>query len=312
MGERALVRYRGWVYDSARWGAVRLRPGDIVISTPPKCGTTWTQMICVLLVLQRPDIGAPLSVVSPWVDMLTTPIGDVVATLEAQRHRRVIKTHTPLDGLPRADEVTYICVGRDPRDTALSMAGHRDNMDLERFGRARAETAAVDGEAGLPPPPAPDRPLDERERFWLWVEDHTPPPDASSSLLRTLRHLETFWEVRTEPGIVLLHYDDLSADLEGEMRALADRLGIDVPEDRWPELVEAAGFAAMKRQAGALAPTSMGRNLWRDPQQFFRRGTSGQWRELLDDEGDLDRYRRRVAALVPPDLATWAHGRAGL
>jgi aryl sulfotransferase len=75
--------------------------------------------------------------------------------------------------------------------------------------------------------------------------------------------------------------------------------------------VEAAGFAAMKRQAGALAPSSGGRSFWRDPEQFFRLGTSGQWRELLDDE-DLDRYRRRVNALVAPDLARWAHGRAGL
>ena len=90
MGEREPVRYRGWIYDSARWGAVRLRPGDVVISTPPKCGTTWTQMICVLLVLQRADIGAPLSVVSPWVDMLTTPIGDVVGALEAQRAAREV------------------------------------------------------------------------------------------------------------------------------------------------------------------------------------------------------------------------------
>lgn len=311
MGERELVRYRGWVYDSARWRDVRLRPGDVVISTAPKCGTTWTQMICVLLVLQRADIGAPLSVVSPWVDMLTAPIGDVIALLEAQRHRRVIKTHTPLDGLPRHDGVTYICVGRDPRDTALSMEGHRENMDLERFRAARAETAAVDGDAGLPPPPPADRPLDQRERFWRWVDDETPPPDASSSLVRTLRHLETFWAVRNEPGIVLLHYDELSADLEGEMRALADRLRIEVPEDRWPELVEAAGFAAMKRRAGALAPTSGGRSLWRDPGQFFRRGTSGQWRELLDAD-DVERYRRRVEGLVAPDLASWAHGRAGL
>jgi aryl sulfotransferase len=311
MGERELVRYRSWVYDSARWGAVRLRPGDIVISTPPKCGTTWTQMICVLLVHQRPDLGAPLSVLSPWVDMLGTPIGEVVATLEAQPHRRVIKTHTPLDGLPRGEDVTYICVARDPRDTAISMGGHRDNMDIERFGSARAEVATVDGEAGLPLPPAGQPALSERERFWHWVDDVSPPTEAPSSLLRTLRHLEQFWEVGADPGIVLLHYDDLSADLEGEMRALADRLGIVAPEARWPELVEAAGFAAMKRQAGALAPTSMGRSFWRDPGQFFRLGTSGQWRELLDGD-DLERYRRRVADLVPSDLATWAHGRAGL
>ena len=45
------------------------------------------------------------------------------------------------------------------------------------------------------------------------------------------------WARRDEPNVVLVHYDDLFADLEGEMRRLADRLGIAVPEERWPELV---------------------------------------------------------------------------
>ena len=106
MDERELVRYRGPVYDSERWRGFAFRPGDIVISTPPKCGTTWTQMMCALLVLQEPVLEQPLSVLSPWLDMLTRARLDVVADLEAQRHRRFIKTHTPLDGLPLDASVT--------------------------------------------------------------------------------------------------------------------------------------------------------------------------------------------------------------
>jgi hypothetical protein len=143
------------------------------------------------------------------------------------------------------------------------------------------------------------------------VDDAEAPTETASSLLRTLRHLGSFWAVRHEPAVVLLHYDDLTADLEGEMRALARRLGIEVHEGAWPALVEAAGFDSMRSRAEALAPSSFGRTLWRDPEQFFRAGTSGQWRDLLD-EADLDRYRRRVRALVDPDLARWAHGEAGL
>ena len=45
-------RYEATVYDSSRWDGFELRPRDIIISTPPKCGTTWMQMICALLVLQ--------------------------------------------------------------------------------------------------------------------------------------------------------------------------------------------------------------------------------------------------------------------
>jgi aryl sulfotransferase len=307
MGGRQLIRYRGLVYDSARWTGFRLRPDDIVISTPPKCGTTWTQMICALLVLQRAELGAALSTLSPWLDMVTRARSEVFAALEAQTHRRFIKTHTPLDGIPFEPGVTYVCVGRDPRDVALSMDAHRDNMDMERVLAARAEAARTDGVVLDQPLPPPPRPAGERERFWQWVDDETPPQDGSSSLLRTIRHLATFWEERAAPNIVFLHYDELQADLEGSMRRLATRLDIDVPEALWPDLVAAATFASMRSRAGAFAPTTDGRSMWRDDRQFFRKGTTGQWRDLLDED-DLDRYRRRVAALAPPDLAAWAHG----
>jgi hypothetical protein len=305
-------RYRAFVHDSARWEGFRSRPDDIVISTPPKCGTTWTQMICALLILQQPELDVPLSTLSPWLDMLTRSRTEVFADLEAQTHRRFIKTHTPLDGLPFERRVTYICVARDPRDAAVSMDAHRANVDGERFRAACEEAARIDG-VELDPdwkPPLPV-PGDDRERFWRWVDDDTPPTRATSSLLRTMWHLGTFWDRRADPNVVLLHYDDLKSDLEGSMRRLAARLGIDVCEELWPDLVAAASFEAMKRRAGTVAPTTDGRSLWRDDRQFFRRGTSGQWRDLLDED-DLERYRRRVSSLASPDLAAWTHGAAGL
>jgi hypothetical protein len=302
-----VIRYRGDVGDSARWTGFPFRPDDIVISTPPKCGTTWTQMICALLVLQRTDLGAPLSTLSPWLDMLSRARRDVVADLEAQPHRRFIKTHTPLDGLPVAPGVTFICVARDPRDVALSMDGHRDNMDFDQFLVERDVAARIDGFDVSDVPPSPPRAATERERFWQWVDDDTPPAERGSSLRHTLWHLRTFWVRRADPAVVLLHYDELKADLDGSMRGLAARLGIEVPDALWPELVAAATFDAMRSRAATVAPTTRGRSFWRDDSQFFRRGTSGQWRDLLDED-DLARYRRRVASLAPADLAAWAHG----
>src|SRR6266496_703389 len=96
----AVRRYEASMYDSNRWDGFELRPGDIIISTPPKCGTTWTQMICALLILQEPELPLPLDTLSPWIDMVTRARTDVFADLEAQTHRRFIKTHTPLDGIP--------------------------------------------------------------------------------------------------------------------------------------------------------------------------------------------------------------------
>ena len=81
-------------------------------------------MICALLVFQTTTFDEPLDLISPWLDMLTRERDDVVADLDAQTHRRFIKTHTPFDGLPYDQRVTYIGVGRDPRDVALSWDNH--------------------------------------------------------------------------------------------------------------------------------------------------------------------------------------------
>ena len=305
MASGELVRYRGLVYDSARWRGFDLRPGDIVVTTPPKCGTTWAQMICVLLVHQRAELGRPLSELSPWLDMTSTARRDVVATLGAQRHRRVIKTHTPLDGLPIEPGVTYLGVGRDPRDVALSMDNHLDNLDVGAFAAARAEAAAIDGVAIDPIEPPPPRAATPEARFWSWVESDVAPTGVASSLLRTLRHLQTCVDPPSGADVVLLHYDELRGDLAGQMRGLADRLGIDVPAGRWPELVRAATFDEMRARADVTAPNA-NRGAWHDSARFFNRGTSGQWRTLLD-AGGLDRYRARVAAIGTPEAAGWVH-----
>jgi hypothetical protein len=319
VSERALIRYSNPVWDSSRWEGFELRSDDIVISTPPKCGTTWTQMICALLIFQTTTFEQPLSKISPWIDMLTRPRDEVVAELDAQQHRRFIKTHTPLDGLPWSDNVTYIDVGRDPRDVALSMDHHISNMNFDAFFAALASTASVDGGTAPPvsaptdpsteslPEARPEAPPSDRERFWMWVDNPNPPTEETSSLLRTLRHHETFWDARDSDNVVMLHYDDLRTDLDRQMRALAVKLDIEVAEDRWSDLVEAATFEQMRGNAGTLAPNT-DVAIWHDNAQFFHCGTSGQWRALLDD-ADLRRYDERVAQIVDRDLAAWIHHR---
>jgi hypothetical protein len=302
---RAVRRYRATVYDSSRWDGFELRPGDIIISTPPKCGTTWTQMICALLVLQEPELPLALDLLSPWIDMVTRARTEVFADLAAQTHRRFIKTHTPLDGIPNDPAVTYICVGRDPRDVPLSKDRHLYNKYVGRFLAARERSAAIDGIELEPLPPPPPRPDGERERFWKWVDDETPPTQIGSTLRRTVEHLQSFRDAADDLDVVFLHYDDLKTDLEGQMRGLAAHLGIEVDEGRWPHLVQAATFESMRSRAGTTVPGG-GRDHWVDPVALFSRGTSGQWRDLLDD-ADLARYTARVRALASDDIVDWLH-----
>src|SRR3954471_10373771 len=192
-----MKRYHDIASDSARWEGFRFRPGDIVISTPAKCGTTWMQRLCSLVLGIEPTEDRPMSVISPWVDMLTRPLDDVLADLDAQRHRRFMKTHTPLDGLPFRDDVTYITVGRDPRDVALSWSHHMDNMDLERFVNLRIAAVGLDDLAEVmpdgPPAPPPDDPI---ERFWAWADVEAPVAQRVIGLAGLIHHLQTFWDAR--------------------------------------------------------------------------------------------------------------------
>lgn len=130
--------------------------------------------------------------------------------------------------------MSYIVVGRDPRDTALSWDNHFANLDFDVMMALRQSAVGLHDLAEVMPQEPPDPSASERDRFWLWMEDPTP-----AGLAATLHHLSTFFAVRSEPNVILLHYSDLKEDLEGQMRRLAARLGIEVPAERWPELVRA-------------------------------------------------------------------------
>lgn len=289
------MRYRSADEDSARWDGLVFRDGDIVISTRSKSGTTWVQMICALLVFQDPALPAPLAELSPWLDWLVVARAEVIARLEGQSHRRFIKTHTPLDGIPIDPRVTYVVVARHPLDIAVSLFHQGDNLDRRRMAEL----------LGTPPPDDAERPARPvRDAVLAWIERDVAPADGLDSLPGVLWHLGDAWRRRHEPNIVLLHYADLLADLDGQMRWLARRLAITVPEARWPVLVEAASFAQMRARAEQLAPDPVG--VLKDRRAFFRCGSSGTGRALLTTD-ELARYERRAAALAPDDLLRWLH-----
>jgi hypothetical protein len=289
------VRYRSSEEDSGRWSRFAFRDGDIVISTRSKSGTTWMQMICALLVLQSADLPEPLPRLSPWLDWLPEPLDEVLHRLAAQQHRRLVKTHTPLDGIPLDPRATYVVVARHPLDSAVSLYHQGANIDRARLHRLMGQP-----EPGTAPRARPA--VDE----WLrsWIEDDADPRERLDSLPGVMWHLADAWSRRHESNVVLVHYDDLQADLAGQMRRLAAILDVQVREELWPQLVAAASFSSMRAAAERMAPDPAA--VLKDRPAFFRRGTSGAGRELLDDAA-LAAYAARTSALAPPDLLAWLH-----
>lgn len=305
-------RYQSPDEDSARWLGFPFRDDDIVISTRSKTGTTWVQMICGLLIFQQPELPAPLAQLSPWLDHLIMPRDQVYAELAAQHHRRFIKTHTPLDGVPLDPRVTYIVTARNPLDMAVSLYHQSDNIDRDRLRQLTSQSSQTSQSgqtsqsnpadpAATPAPRKPRKPLHD----WLtgWIARDSDPRQEPDSLPGVLRHLSDAWARRRQPNILLVHYDDLMADLPGQMRWLAAQLGISVAAQTWPGLIRAASFEAMRGHADNLVPTA---GLFKDNAAFFRRGTSGAGREILDAQ-ELAAYHARVAQLAPPDLIAWLH-----
>ena len=195
--------------------------------------------------------------------------------------------------------MTYIAVGRDPRDAAVSLHHQGANLDREVIARLLGEAAPHEQSA-----PA-DRQRSERDWFLAWMRTEVSPLKDLDSLRGLAWQQSIAWSRRDDPDVVLLHYGDLSADLEGQMRRLAERLVIVVPEETWPALVEAARFDRMRARAHDLVPDER-QGIMKDTARFFRSGTSGQWQRWLTDE-DAAEYKRRITALTTPELAAWLH-----
>ncbi|MGI8870226.1 MAG: sulfotransferase domain-containing protein [Mycobacteriales bacterium] len=288
-------RYISSEEDSGRWLDFPFRMGDIVVSTRSKSGTTWMQMICALLVFGTPELPEPLGRLSPWFDHLVEPRGTLVERLERQSWRRIIKTHTPLDGIPIDPRADYLVVARHPLDMAVSLYHQGDNIDRQRLAELIGSSEPITRSGTRP---------SAHEWLLKWVGADDDPRTTMDSLAGVMWHLSDAWGRRDEPNVTLVHYDDLSADLDGQMRRIAEQLGVTIEDSTWSNLVRAASFEQMRTHAAELIPNSGG--ILKDDRAFFRRGRSGAGRELLNDE-EMSAYYHRVSALAAPDLLNWLH-----
>jgi aryl sulfotransferase len=291
-------RYQTVVSDSARWWKFEHRPGDIIISTPPKCGTTLTQMLCALLVFDGSEFPGRLDDLSPWLDMNTRSDDEVLTEVEAMTHRRFLKTHTPLDGIPEWPDVSYVVVGRDPRDVFVSWEHHTANIDSERF------VDAIDRSVGLETVAAFHRgsaaTIEERLDHWL-VDDV---PTATMSLASVAHHVSVAWDRREHDNVHLFHFEELRDDRVAALERLARGIGVDTSPARLAELANAASLDEMRARAHELAPNT--KEIFTDSNGFFRSGESGEGRALMSPE-QAAVYDERITELVTPDLREWLH-----
>ena len=289
--------YQNHHFDSRRWDFFEARENDIIIATSYKAGTTWMQAIVAHLLFSDGNLPAAVGEMSPWLDMRTFPLEVALKALEAQEHRRFIKTHLPLDGLPYDGRLKYIYVSRDARNVFMSLWNHYTRLVEETFDMFN-NTPGREGEE-LP------RPSGDIHDFWGswmtrgwfdWETDGWP-------YWSHLYNAQSWWDYKDLPNIQLIHYADMKEDLEREVRRIGDFLEIDVPESAWPHIVKAVSFEEMKRQGELYAPG--GGAQWEGgAKTFLHRGTNGRWREVLSDE-ELTLYDAACERTLTQECRDW-------
>lgn len=268
--------YRDRITNPERWATWVPKRGDILVCTPSKCGTTWTQTILAMLVHGGADLPMKLPVLSPWVDAdLGVPAGEVAAALSAQSGQRVVKTHTPADGFPIWDGVTVIAVYRHPLDVFFSLRKHVAN---------RANPDAEDPRLG---------PVSEAFRVYV---SGTKDFDYDSLATLTGHYAETVLSGRL-PDLKLFHYSDMVRDGRRAVKALAAAAGIDASASVIDTVTKATAFGAMKARAAEYAPVA-GTGFWKSDDNFFDSASSRKWEGKLSDE-ELALYRGRFKELIP-------------
>jgi aryl sulfotransferase len=240
-----------------------------------------------------PDVETELSVKMPWVDIRIREMDEVAERLEAMTHRRSMKSHTPMDGLPLDNQAQYICVFRHPLDAHFSYRKHVRNIPMPWFDDWYPE----------------DDPDGVTFRRFLDGGPEGFDMDAMP-LAHILRHYTSALALSDRPNVTLLHYSDMTRDLAGTFDRIANLLGVAYPADVMDQMVATATFSNMQAKAVRYAPSG-GKGFFKSDSDFFASGTSNKWLGALTDQDLLAYDEMMDAALSQQDRAWLEYGSHG-
>lgn len=268
--------------------------GDIVVADPFKAGTTWTQRILQQILDNGEEREKPLSDTSPWLDSSWGDHAAMLAMLKAQREageRRVMKSHLPADAVPIAAPARYVFVGRNGKDLGISFHNYLHQFSAETMAKINRVHAAWSGDPT--PLVIPD---DMREFFdrWLSTDGY-----GCCDLFDVVR---SWWKIREEPNVLLVHYRRLKEDLRGQIARIAAFIGIDPAGLQMDRIQEHCSFGYMRERAEQMAPFA-GAHM-QDPKAFFHKGPARDYRAEITPE-QAARFDRMALERLGEDCARW-------
>jgi aryl sulfotransferase len=276
-------------FDSTIWNDFEFRDNDIVIATYAKSGTTWTQQIISQLLFNG-ETDLDVADMSPWLDLRIPPKEVKLPMVEAQSHRRFIKTHLPVDALVFSDKAKYVYIGRDGRDVVWSMYNHHSTAN-DAWYQALNDTP---GRVG-PPIGKPHKSITLYYHDWLDNDGHPWWP--------FWENVRSWWAIRNLPNVHFVNFAKLKSDMPGEIRRLAKFLEIPIDEKKWESILLHCSFDYMKANATKSVP--LGGAFWEGgAQSFIHKGVNGRWRDILKKDEAL-KYESHAVQELGPECAHW-------
>jgi aryl sulfotransferase len=187
------------------------RPTDVFIATYPKCGTTWVTQIVHQLRTGGDMSFGEISEVCPW-EILALDCKQDVNADQAGKFR-VFKSHEAYDSIAKGGRYIHVC--REPKDAFVSfyrfllpfVALPEGSIPVEQF--AEAIFGGVSHSGGI----------------WDFYV--------------------SWWEQRDNPNVLWVCFEDLKADLKGEIARIASFLGFSEDKALFDMVLEKSSFKFM-------------------------------------------------------------------
>lgn len=232
---------------------------DLFISTYPKCGTTWAQLIVTRILnngnLPEEFMQIGVDGVSPFLEMC----GKQAVIDKKKRHGMhafAIKLHLPFELSPKHPTAKYIVVMRNAKDTCVSSYHHQKMYQIYGIGD-----------------------MDFHSFFKFWIAGETEAGDYFDFNL-------SWWNHRKDPNVLILMYEEMKTDASANIVRIAEFLGqgyadmLTANENQiLKQIVQETSFEATKKQLADSGFDGKGGEA-----DFARKGIIGDWRNHFTDE----------------------------
>jgi hypothetical protein len=230
------------------------RSSDVNVITYPKAGTSWIQEIA-WLVNHDADLESarakPSGQRTTYIE-LAVPGMDKLAHLESALSPRHVKWHHSAWMLPTAVCQTgrIIYVYRNPKDTVVSW------YHFQRMNALYGFTGNFD------------------DFFDLFLAHDIPYGSYWDNL-------HSWWQLRHQPNMLIIAYEDLQRDLSSQVSKVSDFLSAQLSSGQIAAIVDHTSFDNMRKNPmtnAATMPKIKGEG------EFMRKGKVGDWRNYFSPE----------------------------